>query len=150
MPHPALRTALVGALSLVLLGACGSGSGGSSDTSTAHTPRMSELTGGSWTSSSVTSPDHQLVSGSTIALTFKTGSISANAGCNTMSGGASISGTTLVVTQLASTMMGCEAALARQDQWVQTFLTSRPTIVLLGTDLRLTQGSTEIRFAHKQ
>jgi hypothetical protein len=47
-------------------------------------------------------------------------------------------------------MMGCEAALARQDQWVQTFLTSRPTIVLLGSDLRLTQGSTEIRFAHRQ
>ena len=110
---------------------------------------MSELTGGTWNSQSVTSPDHQLVQGSTIAMTFKTDSISVNAGCNTMNGGASISGSTLVVTALASTMMGCEQALADQDQWVQAFLTSRPTIELLGSDLRLTQGSTEIRSVQK-
>lgn len=110
---------------------------------------MAELSGGTWKSQSVTSPDHQLVQGSTIAMTFKPDSISVNAGCNTMSGGAAIAGDTLVVTQLASTMMGCEQALADQDQWVQEFLTSRPTIELLGADLRLAKGSTEIRYVKK-
>ena len=115
------------------------------------TPAMAELTGGTWESENVSSPDHQLVPGSTIVLTFSADSISIHAGCNTMNGGASIRGSALVVTSLASTMMGCDTALARQDQWVQEFMTSRPTIVLLDPDhLRLAGGGTTIRFAHHQ
>jgi heat shock protein HslJ len=154
MSHAALRTAAFGVLAMVVLAACGSGSAGSSDTSSAagggHTPQMSELAGGSWTSDSVSSPDHKLVQGTTIALTFTSDSISVNAGCNNMHGGASISGTSLVVPTLASTMMACDQALSDQDHWVQEFLTSKPTIELLTTDLRLTGGSTKITFVHKQ
>jgi heat shock protein HslJ len=149
MSHLALRTTTAGLLATLLLAACGSGSGGSNDTNTAHTPQMSELTDGSWVADSLTSPDHTLVQGSNIAMTFKANAVSVNAGCNTMNGDASISGSTLVVGTMASTMMACDTALMDQDHWLQQFLTSRPTITLQGTTLKLTQGSTAIPFAHK-
>jgi hypothetical protein len=47
-------------------------------------------------------------------------------------------------------MMGCEEALAQQDHWLQGFLTSKPTIELVGEDLRLTQGSTELQLTRHQ
>jgi heat shock protein HslJ len=157
MPHPRPHIAALGLLSTLLLatlvlGACGSspgaagGSGGSSASS--RTPELSELAGGTWVADSVSSPDHHLVQGSTIVLTFTSDSIAVNAGCNNMHGGASISNGLLVVTALASTMMACEDALAQQDHWVQAFLTSRPAITETGDVLRLSQGSTTIDFAH--
>lgn len=95
-----------------------------------------DLEGHTYTSTA--SSGHDLVAGSRVTLSFEDGRISANAGCNTMSGSASWEGDTLDVTgPLASTMMACDEALMAQDRWLSEFLESSPALSLSGTQLTL-------------
>jgi heat shock protein HslJ len=69
------------------------------------------------------------------------GNLSANAGCNTMSGQYSLSGGRLVVEgPLASTLMGCPGR-DNNDAALSAFLTSRPSLTLKGDTLTLASGS---------
>jgi len=81
---------------------------------------------------------HDLVDGTTVALSFDDGSLSATAGCNTLFGGYSIDDDVLVVDALAQTEMGCEPALMDQDQWLAGLLSTGPTITVDGDTLTLT------------
>jgi heat shock protein HslJ len=87
-----------------------------------------------------------LVSGTKIRLSFPAGTISASAGCNSMGGDYQIENGALVVDQLATTDMGCPTNLMNQDQWLSTFLGSRPTVSLDGNNLVLASDTTEITF----
>ena len=108
-----------------------------------------DLNGRSYTSTEVRG--HDLVAGSTVTLAFEDGQISANAGCNTMNGSATWDGGTLVVAEpLASTMMGCEDALAAQDQWLSSFLTSSPALKVEGDTLTLGDASSGMTLTAKQ
>lgn len=78
-----------------------------------------------------------LVESSTVTITFDEGHLSANAGCNTLFGGASWAGGTLDAPQLASTMMACTPALMDQDAWLGELLASGPTITLDGDTLTI-------------
>jgi heat shock protein HslJ len=101
---------------------------------------LSELAGGVWVADDIQDPDVSLVPGSQIEMRFQSDSLSANAGCNTLLGGASIDGDELVAPALASTKKACEADLTRQDAWLTDFLGSRPSIEVLDHDLWLYHG----------
>jgi len=140
---------------LVGLAACGSsgtaGSGGTTSASptgasgsAASSPSGrvggSELDGASFVATEVTGT-HTIAPNSTITLTFEGGSLSANAGCNTMAGRYLAVGGKLTAPQLASTMMACDDALMAQDTWLAAFLASGPTYTLDGDTLTLTNGT---------
>jgi heat shock protein HslJ len=76
--------------------------------------------------------------------------VSANAGCNQLSGAYSLDGTTLVVDNLASTQMGCNPARQAQDEWLAAVLTGRPTVALSGDDLTLTTAKDELRLRDRR
>lgn len=69
-----------------------------------------------------------LLAGTRVQLTLDGSSLSASAGCNTLGAGYSFDGTTLVVGEVASTMMGCAEDLMNQDGRLSAFLTGRPTL----------------------
>jgi heat shock protein HslJ len=105
---------------------------------------LSELKGGAWVADSVLDSDVSLVPGSQIEMRFQSDSLSVNAGCNTMFGGASVDGDELVAPALASTKKACEDALTQQDAWLSDFLGSRPTIEVLDQDLWLSHGNDSV------
>jgi len=87
--------------------------------------------------------DHGLVPGTAVRITFQGSNLSANAGCNTMSGGYSIVDGKLVASGgWATTEIGCSEALMAQDQWLSNFLSSGPRITLNGDSLVMISGGT--------
>ena len=95
-----------------------------------------ELAGKTYTSTDVRG--HELVEGTQVTLAFTEDQLSAQAGCNTMSGPASwADGTLELEGPMASTMMACDEALTAQDQWLSQFLESSPAIDLDATELIL-------------
>jgi heat shock protein HslJ len=134
-------------LGLVLatcLTACAESYGRSADSGLAFTPDLADLSDDPWVATRVEDPDHALVPGSELTLTFTADSVTANAGCNTLRGRAKVDDDELVVDEMASTMMACEGALSDQDVWLTTFLTSRPTIERLDDNLWLSKDDTVV------
>lgn len=139
---PRTAIALV-ALSALALAACGS----DDDSASGSAPTPEELAGQAFESTDVTGYD--LVEGTTITLGFEADTVGAQGGCNTQSGGYTISDGTLEVSTMASTMMACEKALMDQDTWVSEFLTSSPEISLDGGTLTLTGSDATISLEAK-
>lgn len=128
---------------LLVLGACGSDdSDGSGDVSAA------DLDGREFVSSEVVG--HQLVEGSAIHLAFIDETVSASAGCNTMSGGYTFDGETLQVEMMAMTEMGCDEALMDQDAFLSGFLTGGPTVTVDGDELTLASGDEQITMLDRE
>ncbi len=80
---------------------------------------------------------YELVDGSIVRITFDDGSLSANAGCNTIFGSYRVVGGTLDVDQLGTTEMACEPDLMAQDRWLTDILALEPEVELDGTTLTL-------------
>jgi heat shock protein HslJ len=137
-----------GAAALVAVAAvagCDTSEGRSADAALLVTPELSELTDSTWVADAIVDPDRALVPGSSISMTFTDDSVSADAGCNTLRGPASVDDGELVVSELAATLKACADPLADQDAWLTSFLTSRPTIESQDdADLWLTQDETVI------
>jgi len=94
---------------------------------------------------------HGLVQGTAVRLTFQGASLSANAGCNTMSGTYAIDDGKLVAAgDWATTEIGCQPALQAQDQWLSAFLSSQPRITLNGDSLVLISGGTAMDLLDKE
>jgi len=134
-PHPLLAVFLVATLALA---ACG---GAAATPSREPTPSpepsgapTAGLDGRTFLSTGITG--HGLVAGSQVRLAFQGGSLSANAGCNSMSGGYEVVGGRLEVGPMATTEMACEEPLMAQDQWLAAFLPDAG-IVLDGDTLTL-------------
>lgn len=142
---------LVGAVASLALTACDHGEPRSESLGLTHTPAdIAELDGGVWVADDFLDPHVDAVPGSRIELRFTDDSLSVNAGCNTMFGGASIDGDELVAPALASTQKACADDLTRQDAWLSQFLGSRPTIEVLEQDLWLSHGNdTVIHFVQQ-
>jgi heat shock protein HslJ len=134
---------------LAAVAACGPGAGadGSSGGVSA-----ADLDGRTFLSTSATSAGqpHELVPGTRIQLTFEDGRVSANAGCNQMSGAYTLDGATLVVDSLATTQMGCDPARHAQDEWLSGLLTGRPSIALTGDDLTIATATEELRLQDRR
>ena len=82
-----------------------------------------------------------LVPGTRIRLDFKDGAITANVGCNTMSGEFRMDNGRLVLGQMATTAMGCDAARSAQDTWLSGVLGAKPQLVLVGDELSIDAGA---------
>lgn len=134
-PRRALATAAL-LLALPVFSACGE-----DDDTSGSAPQ--DLAGNVFVGSDVTG--HDIVPGSSIRLEFDRDKLSAYAGCNRMSGGYSLDADTLVVEQLAATMMGCADDLMNQDTWLSGFLQGSPTVARDGDTLTLTSGDTVVR-----
>lgn len=131
---------LVAVVAVSALAACGDDKAGSGS--------APDVDGTEWVSSDVVG--HQLVEGTEIRLAFADETISANAGCNTMSGGYAFDGSTMQVDVLAMTEMGCEPALTDQDAFLQGFLTSAPTVELDGDTLTMTSGEEAVTMIDRE
>lgn len=94
---------------------------------------------------------HDLVAGTQIRIAFADGSLSANAGCNTMNGGYAFDGSTMQVEVLATTEMGCDEELMAQDEFLSGLLTSGPTVELTDEDvLTITSGDDVLTLVDRQ
>jgi heat shock protein HslJ len=125
-------------LTVVVLAAaaCGGDDDSTPPATEAPTPTgapVPTLDGRTFLSTEVTG--HELVEGSVIRLSFANGSLSANAGCNTIFGGYRLEGDVLVAEALGQTEMACEEALMDQDMWLAELLTGSPTLSLDGDEL---------------
>lgn len=142
-----MRTARAGGVLIalavgLLVTACGSGgsstaSDASSSTGSAVT--SADLDGSTFESTSV--EGHDLVPGSTVRLTFEKGSLSANAGCNTMSSSYDVTDGRIAWTgEPATTMMACPDDLMKQDTWLSDLLQQGADATLDGDELTLVSG----------
>jgi len=78
-----------------------------------------------------------------MSLTFSEGFVLVETGCNTGRGGASVSGSRLLVEALATTRKACPPPLAEQEAWVLDMLTNGPRMELSGPTLTLHWGVDE-------
>ncbi len=152
-------------LAATALAACGSDSDSTSDnSSSADAPVASALTptnsveatvpasgsgspsdsldGRSFVSAQVDGYD--LVPDSFITISFDDGSVSVNAGCNTMFGAYTTDGDVLSAPALAMTMMACEPALMTQDTWISALISSDPTFTIEGDTLTITGSDAQV------
>lgn len=131
---------------LLLVTACGQGSGGAAGSGSAGGP---SVTGRVFLSTGVTADgkDRPLAGSSRIRLDFATqGRIGLQAGCNTMSGAYRLQGDRLSLTEgLTSTEMGCPEPLMQQDTWLAGLFTAGVTLALDGDVLTVRSGSTTIQ-----
>ncbi|WP_170140993.1 META domain-containing protein [Allonocardiopsis opalescens] len=84
------------------------------------------------------------VEGTAITVGFRDGQIHADAGCNQMTGTATIGADRIEVAELMSTEMGCDPARHEQDEWLAGVLTANPAYTLDGDRLRLETDTTVI------
>ncbi|AZI58567.1 META domain-containing protein [Nakamurella antarctica] len=90
---------------------------------------------------------HDMVPGSSIAVSFDSGRIAISAGCNTTSGSVNLVDGKISAPQMTQTLIGCEPALLEQDTWLAAFFASTPTWALVGDTLTLTSGRSVITMA---
>ncbi len=91
---------------------------------------------------------HGLVPGSQVRLSFEGGQLGISAGCNSMSGGYTIEDGHLLIGNLATTEMACDAALMQQDQWLAAFLDGA-TLSLDGETLTLANDGATVTLADR-
>jgi heat shock protein HslJ len=143
------RTALsLLALAALALAACGSddGSPAADDSLPAvGSATADDLADRAFASTAVTG--YELVADTTVELAFTADSVGARAGCNSMSGGYTITDGTLEIGVMASTMMACSEELMAQDTWLNEFLSGEPAISLDGGTLTLTGDDASITLA---
>jgi heat shock protein HslJ len=124
----------------VALMSCGDDSTSSSDAGKA--PAAADLDGRSFLSTKV--EGQTLVEGTQVTLTFTADTLSAVAGCNTMTGGYTIDGGTLKVAAMAQTLMACDPETMAQDVWVSALLTGSPTVSLAADELAVKGADTTL------
>jgi len=133
------------ALGAAVLAGCGrdedAGTGGLSS---------SQVAGRFYVATEVTG--HTLVPGSTLTLSFdEEDRLSAAAGCNTIAGPYEIaSGILRLSAEAATTMMGCEPALQKQDEWLTALLTGGVAVTpAAARGLVLAKGDVRIELADR-
>ena len=87
-----------------------------------------------------------LVEQTSIRVRFGEERISADAGCNSISGEFDVEGDLLVVENLEQTERGCESNLMAQDERVADLLRSQPTVSLVENQLVLDNDLLTVTF----
>lgn len=113
---------------LLAVAGCGSDDDGAATTGSSGTvPAAAQLDGRSFVSTAVRG--RQLVPGTEVTIRFEDGTLGVTAGCNSLGGTYAIADGTLRWTAApAMTMIGCEPALQRQDDWLAAFLSDGATV----------------------
>jgi len=127
---------------LAVIGCTGGGASPATSSPAASSPAASSpasagLDGRTFLSTKV--QGHDLVTGSTVRLTFKDRRVGLNAGCNQMTGTYDLVDGHLKTGQMMTTEMGCEPPLMAQDTWVGAFIDGA-TAALAGDTLTLGHG----------
>jgi heat shock protein HslJ len=92
-----------------------------------------------------------LVPGTTIRLSFQDGQLTAQAGCNTISGRYSIVDGKLVGDGgWATTEMGCDPARMAQDQWLANLLSVSPAVDVEDDTITLTAGDVVVQLLDRE
>jgi|GEM_PF-872347 heat shock protein HslJ len=144
MPTPSRLVVPAAVAAGLLLAACVDGTGRDATYGLVVVPDLTDLSGDTFVADGIVDPDRELVSGTRIAMSFATDSVNVNAGCNTLSGTATIDDYELVLGHLRSTRKACDQALEEQDQWLTSFLTARPHFDRVDDDLYLSRDDTVI------
>lgn len=105
---------------------------------------------GTYVATDLDDPRRRIEPGSTIRLTFSGDDLAVAAGCNHLSGEATVEGGVLRVSELGGTEMACEPPLLAQDAWVTAMLTARPEVTSSGGTLTLTSGGTTLRLEEQR
>jgi len=92
---------------------------------------------------------HRLIDDTRIQLGFDGDQVSADAGCNHLSGTVAVDGDTLTASNVGGTEMGCPDGRNDQDVWLSQFLTAGPDAVLAGDTLTLTGGEVVIELVEQ-
>lgn len=133
---------------VTVLTGCGAGDGDV----VAQAPPTADPSG-EWLSTAVTErgEPRSLVPGTRVGLTFGDGRLSANAGCNSMSGPVSFADGRLKIEELATTGMGCPGGgRHEQDDWLAKFLAEEPAYTYADGLLDLTTSSTHIELGPRE
>ncbi len=149
----ALRALAVPAAVLLLVGLTGCGEDAAEQVGGTGVGIGGKQPAGNFLSTEVTEggKPRKLVKGTLISLRFDDGQVSANAGCNSMSGPARFADGNLLVTELATTEMGCPGdGRHEQDQFVAEFLTATPAYTFDGTTLKLTTAEVGMVFGPRE
>jgi heat shock protein HslJ len=141
VPQPRHRSPLAAGRALVLLASLASCQAAASLT----------LAGREFLSNGITDggAPFNLVQGTRVRLTFTDANVSAAAGCNIFGGTYRVEGGRLIIDGGAMTEMGCDEARERQDQWLFSFLGSKPSATLASTDLTLDNGTIIMRLVDR-
>lgn len=93
-----------------------------------------------------------LVAGTQIRISFTAegNMLSASAGCNQFGALYRIDGGVLAITDGIVTEMGCEPALAAQDEWLFQLLGAQPLLTLDGDELMVEEGETVITLLDRE
>lgn len=92
---------------------------------------------------------HDLVRDTQVRIRFASSTVTADAGCNHLSGKASLDDGTLSVQNLGGTEIGCPGDLGAQDQWLTELLTAGPTLTLADDTLTLTSGDVVVELVEQ-
>jgi heat shock protein HslJ len=130
------RLAALAAPLLLLVAACGD------DTIAPGAEAPDQLDGRTFVGADVSG--HALVKGTTLRFDFKDGNVGVTAGCNHLSGPATLTDGALQVGSMGGTEMGCDQALMDQDTWLAGFLESGPAATVDDQRLVLAKGGTTI------
>jgi heat shock protein HslJ len=128
---------------LVMLASCNLLPGGGSP----------DLSGRDFLSTSVTVGGlaQPLVDGTRIRIGFdEEGMLAAHAGCNHFGAMYRIDGGVLALADGAMTEMGCDPALAEQDDWLFAFLSAQPLVRAFGDVLVMEEGETVITLLDRE
>jgi heat shock protein HslJ len=123
------QVVVVGLISMLALGACGSSSGVSA----------SDLNG-SWSLTSVTGADGQTVAipaGVSPGITFQDGQVNGDTGCNSFSGSFTLDGSTIDFGPLKTTRMVCADDVNAVETAYLTALDAVDSVTIDGTTLTL-------------
>jgi len=135
------------ALALVLAALALVGCGGSDGEDPAVPADPAALDGRSFASTAVTG--RELVPGTTVAISFDGGGLSASAGCNAIFGPYRLAEGRIRVASLGETKRGCEPDRLAQDRWLVGFLEAGPEAEAEGEGLTLTGGGATIELAER-
>lgn len=126
-------------LLLAPLAVVGCGSGDEPSGATTSAVAAADLDGRTFVSTSISG--RELVAGTRLTIGFDAGTLAVAAGCNTLSGGYAIEdGTLRWTSEPVQTLIGCEPALQRQDEWLTELFADGLGASVSGADLRLTGG----------
>jgi heat shock protein HslJ len=123
-----------------VIGGCGGG--------TTDSMLRTELTGRSFVSQSV--DGLRLVEGTQVNVSFDDAGVSASAGCNSFGGPFDIQDGVLKMSMLESTVIGCAAPLAAQDDWLSAFLLAGPTLALTDPTLDMSTADVQVHLLDRK
>jgi heat shock protein HslJ len=121
VPRPRTLLAVVAVLVVLGTAACGEDDGGAATPPPLNAGVPDDLDGATFTSTAVDGRD--LAAGSSVTISFDSGQLTMNAGCNTIGGAYTITARTLTLDAGArSTRMACERSLMDQDEFLTDWL----------------------------